>query len=504
MDLGLLLDMAVSGGPDRLVLGPRAGGTSAGELQQRAFAGARLVQEAGAAHLVFVATSGPAFPVALFAAAAAGVPLVPLNYRQPTDVLVDLVGQNAPVYLVAEQPLLDAVGLPADRACTPQEWMERTRPGAEPLEAPAGAAEPDDVALLLYTSGTTAAPKAAVLRHRNLTAYVLATIDFQSADESEASLVSVPPYHIAGVANTVSNLYAGRRVVHLPAFTPEAWLDTVREEGITHALVVPTMLARVVEHLETTGGTAPALRSLAYGGASMPSRVIERALALFPDTGFVNAYGLTETSSTIALLGPDDHRAAAASDDPQVRARLGSAGRVVPGVDLELRDENGAPVAQGEVGDLYVRGEQVSGEYRGKTAGPSGGWFATRDRAWLDDEGFLFIEGRSDDTIIRGGENIAPAEVEHVLQLHEDVADAAVVGLPDEEWGQRIAASVVLRTGAAATPEDLRTWVRSHLRGAKTPDLVVLVAELPRTDTGKLLRRQVAADLTARAEPLPA
>lgn len=508
MDLWLLLDMAASGAPDRLVLGRRSDGTSAAELRARALAGARAVTAAGAAHLLFLGSSGAAFPVALFAAAAAGVPLVPLNYRLPAEQLVDLVAQNAPAYVVADAWLHASLDLPAERLVTPEQWLALTSGGGDSGGDDSGlplVADPDDVALLLYTSGTTAAPKAAVLRHRNLASYVLSTVDFQSAGEDEASLVSVPPYHIAGVANTVSNLYAGRRVVHLPAFTPQAWLETALAEGVTHALLVPTMLARVVEHLDAhPGSPVPPLRTLAYGGAAMPGRVIARALELFPSTGFVNAYGLTETSSTIALLGPEDHRAAAASNDPSVRARLASAGRAVPGIELVVRDESGAAQPPGVVGDLYVRGEQVSGEYRGRSDGPVDGWFSTRDRAWLDEEGFLFLEGRADDTIIRGGENVAPAEIEHVLGQHPGVADVAVVGLPDEEWGQRIAAAVVLRPGHEPGAAELQTWVRARLRGSKTPDLVVLVAELPRTDTGKLLRRQVQADLSSFPSGRPA
>ncbi|MCW2614487.1 MAG: long-chain fatty acid--CoA ligase [Frankiales bacterium] len=495
MDLGLLLDMAVSGDPDRVVLGTADQGMTAQELQQRARNGAVAVQEAGAAHLMFVGSSGPAFPVALFAAAAAGVPLVPLNYRMPGEQIAALIAENEPALVIADAWLRDSGAVGPD-ALTPEQWLERT--AVDRSDVPlVGAVDSDAVALLLYTSGTTAAPKAAVLRHRNLTSYVLSTIEFASADPSEASLVSVPPYHIAGVANTITNLYAGRRVIHLPTFTPEAWLETAHREGVTHALVVPTMLSRIVDHLEQDpAATAPKLRALAYGGATMPSRVIERALALFPDTGFVNAYGLTETSSTIALLGPDDHRAAGSSGDPEVRARLGSAGRAVPGIELEVRDEHGAPCPAGVAGDLWVSGEQVSGEYRGSAGNVVDGWFSTRDRGWLDAEGFLFIEGRTDDTIIRGGENIAPAEIEDVLQRHPSVADVAVVGLPDEEWGQRIAAAVVPRTGQTCSPEELQAWVRTHLRGSKTPDLVVLTDALPRTDTGKLLRRQVIADLS--------
>jgi acyl-CoA synthetase (AMP-forming)/AMP-acid ligase II len=502
MDLGLLLDMAVSGDPDRVVVGAGAQAMTAAELQQRARNGALAVQEAGASHLLFIGSSGPAFPVALFAAAAAGVPLVPLNYRLPAAQLASLLKENEPAYVIADEWVRAAGAVDPARSVTPEQWLELTAVD-RPAPEPSGTADQDAIALLLYTSGTTAAPKAAVLRHRNLTSYVLSTIEFAAADPTEVSLVSVPPYHIAGVANTITNLYAGRRVIHLPNFTAESWLETAQREGVTHALVVPTMLARIVDHLEQHPElAAPPLKALAYGGASMPSRVIERALALFPETGFVNAYGLTETSSTIALLGPDDHRVAAASDDPAVRARLGSAGRAVPGIVLAVRDKFGAPCPPGTAGDLWVSGEQVSGEYRGSAGNVVDGWFSTRDRGYLDDEGFLFIEGRTDDTIIRGGENIAPAEIEDVLQRHASVADVVVVGLPDQEWGQRIAAAVVPRAGQECSAEELQAWVRTHLRGSKTPDLVVMVKELPRTDTGKLLRRQVIADL-AVAEAVP-
>jgi acyl-CoA synthetase (AMP-forming)/AMP-acid ligase II len=157
----------------------------------------------------------------------------------------------------------------------------------------------------------------------------------------------------------------------------------------------------------------------------------------------------------------------------------------VPGIEVDVRD-----------GEIFVRGEQVSGEYLGLAGALDGdGWFPTRDRGWVDDEGYLFIEGRSDDTIIRGGENIAPAEIEDVLLTHPAVVQAAVVGLPDEEWGQRLAAAVVLRPGTSADEEELRTYCKERLRSSKTPDLIAFRDDLPLTDTGKLLRRAVLADL---------
>jgi acyl-CoA synthetase (AMP-forming)/AMP-acid ligase II len=308
--------------------------------------------------------------------------------------------------------------------------------------------------------------------------------------------MSVPPYHIAAVSNALTNLFAGRRVLVLEAFDPVAWLDLVRREEVTHAMVVPTMLARILD--ADADRAVPSLRSLAYGGAPMPERVIERALREWPHVGFVNAYGLTETSSTVTVLGPEEHRAALAAGDPAVRARLSSAGRPVPGIEVEVRDEVGAPVPAGTSGLVWVRGDQVSGEYAGGgTAVDERGFFCTRDQGRLDAEGYLFVEGRVDDTIIRGAENVAPAEIETVLLRHPDVADAVVVGVPDEEWGQRIEAAVVVRPGSPLTAEELRAHARAALRGSRTPDRIAFWPELPRTPTGKLLRRDVVAALAA-------
>ena len=158
-----------------------------------------------------------------------------------------------------------------------------------------------------------------MLRHRHLLAYVLNTVEFGSAADGDAALVAVPPYHVAGLANLLTNLYAGRRVVYLAAFGAGEWLETVRREKITHAMVVPTMLARIVAEVPGADAGTPTLRSLAYGDARAPRSVVERALRIFPGTGFVNAYGLTETASSVAVLSPEDHRAALTSDDPAVR-----------------------------------------------------------------------------------------------------------------------------------------------------------------------------------------
>ncbi|MFI1354646.1 class I adenylate-forming enzyme family protein [Streptomyces sp. NPDC020898] len=476
MKITMILEMAASAG-DKAVATADGRSLTASELLDRARAAAHRFRHRSA--VLYLGANHLAYPVALFGAALAGVPFIPLNYRLGADQLARLLDRH-PGALVLRPADLDALlegGGAQDHEPAPQDQ--------------------DAVAVVLYTSGTTAEPKAALLRHRHLLAYVFNTQEFGSAEPDAATLVAVPPYHVAGLMNLLTNLYSGRRIVYQPAFDAADWLATVRRERVTHALVVPTMLARIVAEVPD-GATAqvPALRSLAYGGARTPRPVVERALRAFPDTGFVNAYGLTETTSSIAVLGPDDHRQALVSDDPAVRDRLGSVGRVLPGVEIQIRGEDseaaGELVQVGRTGLVFVRGEQISGEYGGRgNALDADGWFATRDRGRLDAEGYLFIEGRADDTIIRGGENIAPAEIEDVLLAHPGIVEAAVIGVPDPEWGQRIVAVLV----GEGDPAEIRAWVKDRLRSSKTPDSVVFRAELPKSDTGKLLRRILLADL---------
>jgi acyl-CoA synthetase (AMP-forming)/AMP-acid ligase II len=500
MNLMMLLEMAHSSFGARPAL--TGGGRSLSYTELYEFSGraARALRASSAAHAALLDVSSPAVPVSLFASAWAGLPFAPLNYRLTGAELDRLLDRIRPAHLATDaeraQRLAGREGLVAI-AC--QDMLAAASKG----EVPPGdwPMDPERIAILLFTSGTTGEPKAAVLRHKHLVSYVLGSVDFMSAEEGDAALVSVPPYHIAGMASILSSVYAGRRIVQLPAFDVAEWLRLAREERVTHAFVVPTMLARIVDHLEDTGGEGPpSLRALSYGGGKMPTPVIERAMALFRDASFTNAYGLTETSSTLCLLGPEDHRAAAVSEDPAVRGRLGSVGRPLPGVEIEIRDEHGKPLPPGQTGEIHVRGEQVSGEYlgRGSRVG-SDGFFPTRDGGSLDAEGYLYLEGRIDDVIVRGGENLSPGEIEDVLLGHEAVADAAVVGLPDVEWGESVAAVIVLRPGQAgddALRADLGELVRARLRSSRVPSRIEFRDSLPYNETGKLLRREVRQWLT--------
>uniref|UniRef100_UPI003F9B609C class I adenylate-forming enzyme family protein n=1 Tax=Mycobacterium sp. TaxID=1785 RepID=UPI003F9B609C len=427
-----------------------------------------------------------------FASARAGLAFTPINYRLSADGIRALIERLPEPLVIVDSRYQDMVADASQRVMESEDFLEAARSAEPTAEFP----DPDSVAIVLFTSGTTSQPKAVELSHNNLTSYVTGTVEFESADAEDAALICVPPYHIAGVGAALSNLYAGRKMVYLPNFDPEEWVRLVNAEQVTTATVVPTMLDRIVTVLEMNGHELPSLRNLAYGGSKVGLPLVRRALELLPGVGFVNAYGLTETSSTIAVLTPDDHRAAHSASDAAIVKRLGSVGQPVPGIELQIRDEDSNVVGPGETGELFVRGEQVSGRYTGiGSVLDENGWFPTKDIAMLDEEGYLFIGGRSDDTIIRGGENIAPAELEEVLIEHSHVRDVAVVGVEDPEWGQAIVAVVVPAVGIDPDPEELREHVRKSLRGSRTPDRVVFRDELPTTPTGKVLRREIIETL---------
>ena len=492
MHLATLVEMVEAGLDDRTLLGTGDGAVTGSEIGRLVRAGAGAIAPHRA--VVYAGENHPMLPIAVLAAAWAGVPFVPLNYRLDDQQLDALVARQPEPLVLCDSAT--AARITSGDVQLLDSWLAMLD-ASEPLLEPAF--DDDEVAIVLYTSGTTSEPKAALLRHRHLMAYLLGSVEFAGADPDEAVLVSVPPYHVAGMANLLSNVYAGRRLVYLRSFDATTWLEVVRAERITNAMVVPTMLARIVEALEGAPADVPSLRSMSYGGSRIAERVLVQALEAFPTTGFVNAYGLTETASTIAVLGPDDHRAALSEGDPEARRRLSSAGRLLPTIQVEVRDDDGNPLGVGSVGIIHVRGEQVAGEYATGSVLDPDGWFNTRDRGHVDAEGYLFIEGRADDTIIRGGENIAPAEIEEVLYRDADVLEACVVGIPDEEWGQRIAAVVVRRNGVV-DEDSLKARVRAELRGSKTPEIVLFRDALPHTATGKLLRRQVVDDIVGQAE----
>jgi acyl-CoA synthetase (AMP-forming)/AMP-acid ligase II len=500
MHTALLLEMASDAAPERIILGELSSGMSLADLGARARGAAAWLTKQPGETVVFLGLNSPYLPVTVFASGLAGKPFAPINYRLSDEELRRLVARTAPSVAVVDDDMLPRVqGVPGVQLIASSEF--KTICDDAGLQAEELPFVDPDIGVLLFTSGTTGEPKAAVLRHRNLTSYVISTVEFLGSGENEAALVSVPPYHIAGISAILTGIYSGRRIVHMPAFTPEGWVGLAAQEKISHAMVVPTMMGRILDLIEQRGEKLPHLKALSYGGGRMPQVVIERALKLLPHVDFVNAYGLTETSSTIAVLGPEDHRICIASSDAAVRRRLGSVGKPLPTLELEIRGLNGEVLPANQSGEIYVRGDQVSGEYLSKKVIRDDGWFPTNDGGWMDDEGYLYVEGRLDDVIVRGGENMSPGEIEDVLRAHPNVDDVAVLGLPDNEWGEKVAAVVVAKGGQPSTAE-LAAWVRARLRSSKTPEIWEFREALPYNDTGKLLRRVLKAELVKPAGEL--
>ena len=492
MNIALLLEMAAEAAPDRVGLVCDGKRWTYGELLTAARGAVEVIQASGASHVALLDESSEAAVIALFGAALVGVPYCPLNYRLADEDLAGLLARIAPALIIGDTArVVRIAGDQGHAAYSRADFVAQAQAANIPDDGFYDLGE--GIAVQLFTSGTTAAPKAAILRHSNLLGYILGTVEFAAANEDDAALVVVPPYHIAGISAMMSSIYANRRIVMLPNFTPEGWLALVDGEKISNAFVVPTMMNRIVASMESGhAADVSSLRAVAYGGGKMPIEVIQKALALFPHCGFTNAYGLTETSSTIALLGPDEHREALVSDDPKVQARLTSLGQPLPTVEIEVRDEDGKVLGPGEHGEIYVRGEQVSGEYKEKSALTADGWFPTRDAGYMDEDGYIFLSGRADDVIVRGGENMSPGEIEDVLLTHPAIADACATAIPSIEWGEAVGVALVLHDGHLEPAEDeIKELIRARLRSSRVPDKVHFVKELPYNEMGKLLRREV-------------
>jgi acyl-CoA synthetase (AMP-forming)/AMP-acid ligase II len=447
---------------------------------------------------------------AYYASAMLGAVFIPVNYRAKLPELEHMLKTGAVRLLFVGERYVDAVervrpALPDLERIVAFDGRLGPYPGFEDLLADAAEhedeaeVEDDDTTILMYTSGTTALPKGVLLTHHDFTAYVTANVELADGTPRGAALLCVPLYHIAGATNMMTTLWTGRRLVLMPQFEARGWLDLVERERITHAFVVPTMLKQLLDQPDLERRDLSSLQILSYGGAAMPFPIIRRAIQRFPrNVGFVNAFGQTETTSTLTLLGPEDHRLEGTPEEIERRTkRLTSIGRPLPDVEVQIVDEDGTPLAAGEVGEICVRTPRVMKGYAGSAESPlvRDGWLPTRDMGWVDDDGYLYVAGRKDDMIIRGGENIAPAEVEAVIQSHPAVEEAAVLGAPDIEWGQRVAAFVVLRPEAVLTAEELTQFCRQRLASFKKPELIHFVPELPKNPMGKILRRELRAQL---------
>jgi len=451
-------------------------------------------------------TNSDLYVASYYAAARAGLTFLPLNYRAREPELEYMLNTAGTRVLMAGDRYLELVARLRPRLHLDSLLaFGRGSSEAPSLAALIAAAAPDateaevddeETSVLMYTSGTTSNPKGVMLSYRDFTAYVTANVELaDGVSDRGVALVCVPFYHIAGMTALMTNPWTGRRMVVMPQFEAGQWLGLVARERVTHAFVVPTMMKQLLDHPDFPRTDLSSLRNLAYGGAPMPPTVIRRAIDAFPrEVGFVNAYGQTETTSSLTMLGPDDHRLDGSPAERELKLkRLNSIGRPLPDVEVRVRDDAGHWLERGAVGEIVIRTARIMKGYAGRAddAALGEGWRATGDLGWIDDDGYIFFAGRKDDLIIRGGENIAPAEVEAVLMSHPAVDEAAVVGVPSLEWGQTVKAFVVIRPEVGIAAEELIDFCRQRLASFKRPERVEFVPELPKNPLGKILRQRL-------------
>ena len=442
---------------------------------------------------------------AYFATAKLDAVFVPINYRTREDELTHMLNDAAPKAIFAGGRYVSLVRHCAANVESLQHFVtleddvegwhsyETLVENAEDFERfPEG--DDDDLTMILFTSGTTSFPKGVMLSHDSFSSYILSTVTPADPFEEDTNILTVPLYHIAGVQSVMAAIFGGRTLVIQRQFEAKQWMELVEQEHATRAMMVPTMLKMLMDHPEFHEHDLSSLEVITYGAAPMPVPVIRQAIKEFPGTYFINAFGQTETAATITMLPPEDH--VLEGDEETIEKKLkhlGSIGKPLDDVEVAIFDEDGHPVALNETGEIAARGARLMKGYWNQedatTETIRGGWLFTGDLGYQDEDGYIYLAGRARDFIKRGGEMVSPEEVEQVIQSHEAVEEAAIIGVPDLDWGERVRALVVLRNGAQVSEDDISEYCRQRLASFKKPESVVFCDELPRNQMGKVLKR---------------
>ncbi|GEM_PF-44861 len=445
-----------------------------------------------------------------FATALIGAQFVPLNFRSNPDQLAYMLNLTGSKLLFFDdrnqtraksaQELIDnSIQLVAleetDQEPNYQKLINEGR--ADQLE---NTAIDTDITIVMFTSGTTSLPKAVLQPHRSFTANIAFPDDVEG---HEIILISTPLFHVAAMQGVFSSIAEGRTMVLLPDFRVESLLQAL-SHGVGRATLVPTQIEAIVNYHNLDQYDLSHLRTITYGGSSIPLAVIQKAVQLLPHVDFYRAYGLTETGGTVAVLGPQDHRT-----DNQKRDELEkkiyrltySVGKPLHGVEIIIVDESGNLIPArdqqtGPLGRIAIKSNQTMQGYLGREAETQAVLqnkvLTTQDIGWQDTEGYVYCLARADDMIIRGGEKIPPAEVETIIASHPAVLETAVVGLPDRKWGQIIAAVVVAKPGLQIDEAEILALCKERLGSSKTPDkIAIITTQLPRNAADKILRSEL-------------
>ncbi|MEV0358668.1 long-chain-fatty-acid--CoA ligase [Nocardia sp. NPDC050697] len=428
----------------------------------------------------------------------AGMALTVLNFRLHPDQVAQLVEHAEASVLVVSAELLPAVRdrVPAVRTVLViggesepgvLGWDDFTAPA--PAEPPAVRPEPDDPAWLVYTSGTTGKPKGAVLTHRNLLAAITSSAMRWPVRADTVFLFCFPLCHVGGYVTMINHL-VGSTVGFLRGYDTATFLRLVPHWQVTHTGLAPTMINFLLQEPALAEHDLSSLRAIGYGSSAIPAPVLRAGLDRL-GCDFFQGMGMTELAGNVLHFDEAEHRRAA-DGEPGL---LAAAGKPMPLADIRIVDPELREVPVGAVGELVVRGDQVMAGYwrdpEATAAAFTDGWFHTGDLVRRDAEGFVYVVDRMKDLIISGGENVASLSVEEALYRHPAVAEAAVIGVPDDTWGELVCAVVVLRAGAVATAAEIVAACREHLGGFQVPRRVEFVAELPRNVTGKVLKRDL-------------
>lgn len=499
--LGALIRERAAEQPDDPALTFEGRTITFGELDERSSRVANALVESGIGsqeRIAFLDRNCPEFFEVLFGAAKIDAVTVSVNWRlAPPEILYTLNDSKARVLVVGEEfiPQLDEI---EDRL----QFVEKTvvlgsHPKHESYEDwtarasttdPGVVSGPDDVAFQLYTSGTTGLPKGAMLTNANFEATLDGLSEELGFRRDAVNMIVMPLFHIAGGGWALAGMFVGAHGILHRDVDPAAILEDIPKHGVTLTLFVPAVIQFLLMHPNVADTDFSTLETIVYGASPISADVLSRAIETF-GCKFVQAYGLTETSGGIVMLRPEDH-------DLTRPHLLRAAGKPYDWVELRIVDpESGDDAPPGTVGEIWTRSAHNMKGYWGMPEATADaitddGWLRTGDAGYLDDEGYLYLHDRVKDMVVSGGENVYPAEVENVLMAHPDVADVAVIGVPDDRWGEAVKAVVVRREGSTLTEADVIEYARGQLAGYKCPKSVDFTSEaLPRNPSGKLLKR---------------